>query len=74
MNKTILSNVTIRHNTAHIKNTNIPVDLIVGRSVRSVRKDYPWLTNKQVEDALIFAQQVLRSQSFNEYVQKEKYR
>ena len=72
MNQTFLSNVTISHNRPHIKNTNIPVDLIVGKSVLSVKRDYPWLTKKQIEDALIFAQIVLRSHDFGQYTAKQE--
>lgn len=64
MTTAFVSNVTISDNRAHVKNTNIPVDLIVGRSTREVKRDYPWLTKKQIEDALFFAQSVIRSQKF----------
>jgi len=66
MKQTFISGITISHNRAHIKDTNIPVDLIVGRSVREVKGDYPWLTQKQIEGALIFAQSVIRSQKFTD--------
>jgi len=72
MKQTFISGVTISHNRAHIKDTNIPVDLIVGRSATSVKRDYPWLTKKQVEDALAFAQVVLRSQDFGQYAAKQE--
>jgi uncharacterized protein (DUF433 family) len=67
MNQTFLSNVTISQNRPHIKNTNIPIDLIVGKNMLSVKRDYPWLTKKQIEDALIFVQRVLQSQDFSQY-------
>ena len=66
MKQTFISGVTISHNRAHIKDTNIPVDLILGRSVREVKNDYPWLTQKQIGGALIFAQSVIRSQKFTD--------
>ncbi|MBI5356587.1 DUF433 domain-containing protein [Candidatus Collierbacteria bacterium] len=72
MKPAFLSNVTISHNRPHIKNTNIPVDLIVGKSVLSVKRDYPWLTKKQIEDALVFAQTVLRSHDFGQYAAKQE--
>ena len=42
-------------NRPHIKGTNIPVEIIIGHTPRSLKREYPWLQKEQIEDALAFA-------------------
>ena len=51
--------VDFRDGRYYIKNANIRVDLLVGLGVQEVLKNYPWLTEKQVSNALDFAQEVI---------------
>lgn len=43
----------------NIKITFIRVDLLVGLGAKEVLENYPWLTEKQVNDALDFASDVI---------------
>ena len=51
--------VDFRDGRYYIKDANIRVDLLVGLGVKEVLKNYPWLTEEQVSDALEFAQELI---------------
>ena len=51
--------VDFRDGRYYIKDANIRVDLLVGLGVKEVLKNYPWLTEKHVADALEFAQELI---------------
>ena len=51
--------VDFRDGRYYIKDANIRVDLLVGLGVQEVLKNYPWLTEKQVSNALDFAQELI---------------
>lgn len=50
--KKIDRRVDIRHKRAHIRGANIPVELLIGLGVAEVKKNYPWLQEDQITDAL----------------------
>lgn len=52
--KKMITNVTFRGKRPYIKDTSIPVELLVGLSLKEVKKNYPWLSEEQIEDALNF--------------------
>lgn len=51
--------VSFRNRRYYIKNTNIRVDLLVGLGVKEVLENYPWLSEKQIADALEFARDLI---------------
>lgn len=55
----LMNKVSFRDGRYYIKDTNIRVDLILGLGVKEVLENYPWLTKKQVEDALSFAKNLI---------------
>lgn len=59
MKKYIGNKVDFRDGRYYIKGANIRVDLLVGLGVKEVLKNYPWLSEKQVSDALDFATEVI---------------
>lgn len=51
--------VDFRNGRYYIKGANIRVDLIIGLGANEVLTNYPWLTEKQISDALDFATDVI---------------
>lgn len=58
--------VDFRNGRYFIKKTNIRVDLVIGLGVSEVVKMYPWLSEKQVSDALEFAADVIMKKGKSE--------
>lgn len=59
MKKSMDKRVDFRDGRYFIKGANIRVDLVVGLGVNEVLKNYPWLTEEQISDALDFATDVI---------------
>lgn len=51
--------VSYRNGRYYIKETNIRVDLLVGLGADEIMESYPWLSEKQVIDALDFAKEII---------------
>lgn len=51
--------VDFRNGRYFIKGANIRVDLVIGLGANEVFKNYPWLTEKQINDALDFATDII---------------
>lgn len=59
MKKYLDKRVDFRDGRYYIKGANIRVDLVVGLGAKEVLENYPWLTEKQINDALDFATNVI---------------
>lgn len=59
MKKYAENRVDFRDGRYYIKGANIRVDLVIGLGASEVSKNYPWLTEKQINDALDFATDII---------------
>lgn len=57
--KQIDKRVSFRNSRYYIKDTNIRIDLLVGLGAKEILQNYPWLSEKQVMDALSFAKELV---------------
>ena len=55
--KQIDKRISFRNSRYYIKDTNIRIDLLVGLGTKEILQSYPWLSKKQVMDALSFAKE-----------------
>lgn len=51
--------VSFRNNRYYVKGTNIRIDLLVGLGTKEILQNYPWLSDKQVMNALSFAKELI---------------
>lgn len=58
--------VDFRGGRYFIKGANIRIDLVIGLGASEVFKNYPWLTEKQINDALDFATDVISQKGRHE--------
>lgn len=57
--KQVDKRVSFRNSRYYIKDTNIRLDLLVGLGAKEIIQSYPWLSEKQVMDALSFAKKLV---------------
>lgn len=57
--KQIDKRVSFRNSRYYIKDTNIRIDLLVGLGAKDILQSYPWLSEKQVMDALSFTKKLV---------------